>query len=396
MCKIMIVDDEAMSANTLKKYIDTHMPAYQVIGSCRNGQEALDAFSRTPADILLVDIRMPVMDGLQLVERLNQISRDYVPIIVSSYGEFEYAKTAMKHGVIYYLLKPVDFAELNRSIDAAAHILRQRRLARSSLSVQDDDQEIFITDLMHGKFQTAEQALHCFGSLGFPFAYWRCCGIRLRVCFSEASTWRYGKDALYTAVGNLMHTAYEQAYILPLSRKQHKCDYLIVCAEPVEYNLSSIAQEGKKLLETDFSVHELFRFSSLEQLRTHGDAQAVQPQELADPQDSREVHMRIQKAISYIQTHYGEDLSREDVAAKVYMSGAHFSRCFKIVTGSTYKDYLTELRMQKAIELLKTNARVSDIAQKVGYTNSNRFNVNFKSYTSYSPSEYRSKVLNIL
>lgn len=396
MYKIMIVDDEAMSANTLKKYIETHMPDYPVIGSCRNGQEALDSFSRTPADIMLVDIRMPVMDGLQLVERLNQISHDYIPIIVSSYGEFEYAKTAMKLGVIYYLLKPVDFAELSRSIEAAAHILQQRRLARSSLTVQDDDQEIFMTDLMHGKFQTAEQALQLFGSLGFPFTYWHCCGIRLRVCFSETGAWRYGKDALYTAVGNLLHTAFKNAYILPLSRKQHRCDYLIICTEPDEFDLSSIAQEGNKLLEIDFSVQELFRFSSLEQLRTHSDTQTDHPQpEIADPQDSHEIYARIQKSIAYMKTHYSEDLAREDVAAKVYMSGAHFSRCFKIVTGSTYKYYLTELRMQKAIELLKTNARVSDIAQKVGYTNSNRFNVNFKSYTSYSPSEYRSKVLNI-
>ena len=119
-------------------------------------------------------------------------------------------------------------------------------------------------------------------------------------------------------------------------------------------------------------------------------------QEIADPQDFHEISIRIQKAVDYVNQHYGEDLAREDVAAKVYMSGAHFSRCFKIVTGSTYKDYLTELRMQKAIELLKTNTKISDIAQKVGYTNSNRFNVNFRSYTSYSPSEYRSKVLNLI
>ena len=398
MYKIMIVDDETMSANTLKKYIDTHLPACHVVGSYRNGQEALDAFRTAPADILLVDIRMPVMDGLQLVERLNQISRDYVPIIVSSYGEFEYAKTAMKLGVIYYLLKPVDFAELKRSIEAAAHILNQRRLSRAALSVQDDDQEIFLLDLIHGKYHTAEQALQRFGALGFPFAYRQCCGIRLRVSFGESSSWAYGKDALYTAIGNLLHADYAQAYILPISRKQHRCDFLVICAEPVVFDLSSLAEESKKLLETDIAVQELLRFTSLEQLRTHDETHPVQSaaQEIADPQDFHEISIRIQKAVDYVNQHYGEDLAREDVAAKVYMSGAHFSRCFKIVTGSTYKDYLTELRMQKAIELLKTNTKISDIAQKVGYTNSNRFNVNFRSYTSYSPSEYRSKVLNLL
>lgn len=398
MYKIMIVDDEAMSANTLKKYVDTHLPDYHVVGSYRNGQEALDAFRSAPADILLVDIRMPVMDGLQLIAQLNQISRDYIPVIVSSYGEFEYAKTAMKLGVIYYLLKPVDFAELNRSIEAAAHILGQRRLARSALSVQDDDQEIFLVDLLHGKYQSAEQAVQRFSTLGFSFAYWHCCGVRLRVCFSESSAWAYGKDALYTAIGNLLRTAYQQAYILPLSRKQNRCDFLIICAETVTFDFSTLAEESRYILETEITVQELLHFTSLEQLRTYDTApkHPSAQQELSDPQDSREIASRIQKAIDYIKQHYGEDLAREDVAAKVYMSGAHFSRCFKIVTGSTYKDYLTELRMQKAIELLKTNTKISDIAQKVGYTNSNRFNVNFRSYTSYSPSEYRSKVLNLL
>ena len=97
-----------------------------------------------------------------------------------------------------------------------------------------------------------------------------------------------------------------------------------------------------------------------------------------------------------MQEHYAEDLTRDHVAEKVYMSGAHFSRCFKLITSVSYKDYLTEIRMQKAIELLKTNARISDIAQKVGYNNPNRFNVNFRHYTSYTPSEYRTYVLKML
>lgn len=394
MYKIMIVDDEAMSANTLKKYIDTHLPSCRVVGNYRNGQEALDAFHESPADILLADIRMPIMDGLKLVENLNQFTHDYVPIIISSYSEFEYAKTAMKLGVIYYLLKPLDFAELDHSIAGAAHLLSQRRLARSSLSVQTDDQEIFLMNLLHGGYKSAEEAVSHFGALGFPFSYRQCYGIRLRVSFSENNAWAYGDDALHTAVENLLHSAYAQAYILPLSRKHHRCDFLVICSEPTTFDFASLIAEGKKVLETDATVQELLRFTSLEQLRAQETVPDSHP--VADTQDSAEIAATIHKAIDYINRHYGEDLAREDVAAKVYMSCAHFSRCFKIVTGSTYKDYLTELRMQKAIELLRTNAKISDIAQKVGYSNSNRFNVNFRNYTSYSPTEYRSKVLHLL
>ena len=91
-----------------------------------------------------------------------------------------------------------------------------------------------------------------------------------------------------------------------------------------------------------------------------------------------------------------EDLTRDDVASKVFMCGAHFSRCFKKETGITYLDYLIDLRMKKAIELLQTNCKIQDIAKKIGYTSQNRFIINFRHYTSYTPSEYRRKVLNIM
>ena len=108
------------------------------------------------------------------------------------------------------------------------------------------------------------------------------------------------------------------------------------------------------------------------------------------------IQTAIDTAIAYMKEHCDEDLTRDDMAKKVYMSDAHFSRCFKMVTQTTYKDYLTKIRMQRAIELLKTDMKIQDISQKVGYPNPNRFNINFRHYTSYTPSEYRSQVLKMM
>ena len=101
----------------------------------------------------------------------------------------------------------------------------------------------------------------------------------------------------------------------------------------------------------------------------------------------------IQRAITYIQSHFSEDLTREDVADAVFLSSAYFSRFFKRKTGMNFIDYLTTVRMEKAAELLTTNMRVGDIAQKVGYQSRNRFFINFRQFSGYNPTEYRRQIL---
>ena len=71
MYRIMLVDDEIVSQNIVQQYIATRLPGYQISAVLNNGWEALQAFRDSPADIMLVDIRMPVMDGLTLIEKLN-------------------------------------------------------------------------------------------------------------------------------------------------------------------------------------------------------------------------------------------------------------------------------------------------------------------------------------
>ena len=97
--------------------------------------------------------------------------------------------------------------------------------------------------------------------------------------------------------------------------------------------------------------------------------------------------------MSYIQAHFQDDLTREDVADAVFLSSAYFSRFFKQKTGLSFIDYLTTIRMQKAVELLGTRMKVGDIAKKVGYQSRNRFFINFRLYTGYNPTEYRRQIL---
>lgn len=95
-------------------------------------------------------------------------------------------------------------------------------------------------------------------------------------------------------------------------------------------------------------------------------------------------------AVEYINAHYAEQLSLEQVAAQVYLNPDYFSRVFKIETGQTFINYLTDVRLQHSVQLLENTAlRVQTIAQQVGYYNASYFSTTFKKKYGVSPYEYR-------
>ena len=130
MYKVLIVEDEKEIANGIKNSLPWAQWGYEISGVCSNGAEALEVIAEEVPDIVLSDIRMPKMDGLELME---YISRDYPHIrmvILSGYNDFEYLQTAIRSGVTEYLLKPTDvdeFAELFQKVKQALDQRDQER-----------------------------------------------------------------------------------------------------------------------------------------------------------------------------------------------------------------------------------------------------------------------------
>ncbi|WP_029501948.1 response regulator [Lachnoclostridium phytofermentans] len=82
----------------VSNYVHRKHPELEIVSVCGNGYQAYEEFIQNPADILLTDIRMPVMDGLDLIQKLQEESYVFVPIIISGYNDFTYEKTAMRMG----------------------------------------------------------------------------------------------------------------------------------------------------------------------------------------------------------------------------------------------------------------------------------------------------------
>ncbi len=107
MYKVLVVDDEVATVKHISMIISMKCPEFQVSGTAENGREALDCIEAEEPDVLITDMKMPVMDGIVLLEKLKERHPQIWVIVISGYQEFEYAKVAIKSGVFDYLLKPI-------------------------------------------------------------------------------------------------------------------------------------------------------------------------------------------------------------------------------------------------------------------------------------------------
>lgn len=117
MFKLIIVDDEIVIRKGLSNVIDWDEYGIEIVGLASNGKEALEMVVDKKPDIIISDIRMPEMDGLDLLKDIKELDMNIKSIVLSGYNDFEYVKTGIKYGIENYLLKPIDKEELEQTID---------------------------------------------------------------------------------------------------------------------------------------------------------------------------------------------------------------------------------------------------------------------------------------
>ena len=108
MYQVIIADDERAIRTGLKIVVDWNQLGFEVAGCAQNGNQALEMILCQRVDVLLADIRMPGLDGIELVQKMRELQLPTVTILMSGYRDFEYARQAVSLGVREYLLKPVD------------------------------------------------------------------------------------------------------------------------------------------------------------------------------------------------------------------------------------------------------------------------------------------------
>ncbi len=115
--KIFFVDDEPLTLNYLKKILDWKSLNIEIMGCAENGKSALNQISGSLPDILITDIRMPITDGITLIDEIRKISDSVRIIVLSAYSDFEYARKVFSSGISGYLVKPIDEDKLLKLIE---------------------------------------------------------------------------------------------------------------------------------------------------------------------------------------------------------------------------------------------------------------------------------------
>ena len=134
MLKVLIVDDEAVVRRGIVLGIDWASLGCAVVGEAANGEEGLAAAERYSPNLIITDVRMPHMDGIEMMRVLRERGSTAHVIVLTAYNDFDYARSALRFGAADYLLKPFRDQELVAAIER----VREKAEAFSSRSAQDD------------------------------------------------------------------------------------------------------------------------------------------------------------------------------------------------------------------------------------------------------------------
>lgn len=344
MYRIMMIDDEYAIHLSLRKLVERSGLPIAVAGEAEDGFEALQMLENSRPDIIVTDICMPEMDGLEFIRRVRESHPQMHFIILSGHDNFEFARQALRYGVSDFLLKPIDPAQFHTTLESACRELDNRK-AR----------------------------------------------------FSRQTEWTLAQQRYKARLAELLYSADEQGALEQI----REIMTLFETRGPEEVSLSRYAhmllqdllsalEERGLLLAMDIGEDQ---WPQDDPLACNSQIQDKVKEMLALIKGSRNLGSRhnIQKAKRYIEENYAmEDLSLQEVADSVGMSVTYLSRTFKSETNMNFVKYLVQVRMEKARELLaESELSAQETAYRVGFSDYVHFSKTFKKFHGLTPSAYR-------
>lgn len=152
MYRLVVVDDEAIVRKGLRNLIDWNSLDCQIVGEAADGQEMLEQFDTAKPDIVLTDIKMPRIDGLELCRRLRKISPHLQIIMLTAYSDFDYARKAIHYGVTDYVTKSGGMLEVINAVQHAIEHLEERRLLQARQNIQEQSLEAIRDNFLKNTF----------------------------------------------------------------------------------------------------------------------------------------------------------------------------------------------------------------------------------------------------
>lgn len=383
MTKILFVDDDAIARRNIRTKIDWKSYNWELIYTAKDAVDAVDFMKQNQPDIILSDIKMPIMDGIQMA----MVARNYYPdikyIFISGYKEFEYAKQALKLNAVDYLNKPLETKQLVQVLREAERLSKEAK--RNNDILRDKYpflQRHYLSQLMYQHFREIDAAVFKAFDINLSDGY----GIAgyLQICTDENSA---GTDRA-EKLGRYLSSIYEGSFFISMGVNQifliYTCSNVEneasfkVRIEKMEWQAQQYMKKGETLV---FHYGTVIR--NLNEL--YVSYESILKKIDMDTNDL------LAKVKSYLnQNYFVEDLSLTQIAEYFHVNHCYLTSIFKEKYGINLYDYLIQTRMKKAGELVcSTSKKVYEIAEEVGYKNSRYFSVVFKKYFGCTVLEYR-------
>ena len=161
MYKILLVDDEILVRDAIRENIDWKGMDCELVGDCENGQQAAEFVQNHEVDIVLTEICMPYMDGMELSHFLHDNYPDTIIVIFSGFGEFEYAKRAIQYNVSEYMLKPITAMELTKVIERMKEKVDARQKEKNKIQILMRDSQGYKKNANMIRSKTIEALVNC-------------------------------------------------------------------------------------------------------------------------------------------------------------------------------------------------------------------------------------------
>ncbi len=279
MLKVMIVDDESLFREALIKTIPWNDYGFEVCCEAENGLDALEKINEFKPDVALVDINMPMMDGIELAAEIKESGMDIRVIIITGYSEFEYARKAIEVGVDNYLLKPIDEEQLIKVLDSVKKKIdiKVEELRKQLTFYKPMLKEMFLNNLLYGTRVFDEEELNNLEkSLRIDLYDQPYQVVVVELCEKGEYKWNEEERQLWNfAVSNIANEIFSAVYNFESCRDIHDRICVIANVKPIDMNwhedilniCEKIRVSVNKFLKFSVnigisSIHKGFRFVS--------------------------------------------------------------------------------------------------------------------------------------
>ena len=367
-------EDELLVRLGLQNSIPWSKYEMEVAALADNGMEAYRLFEEIHPDILITDLRMEGMDGLELVKRVREIDKECAIVVISCLNDFETLRKLIPYNINAYVLKA------SISIDEVCNVLEQTkeylisigRTAKKVIPDLEKTEDIISKYLLGDAVISLEDDFEIFEHL-------------LLFSLEEENKDKINKLAM-DFIYELVNRQIPGEMLVPLKDKEF-CVFYRSTEKKMDERIKRINNSIGDFLGVRFKITHSSRRKA-ENLKDWFDRAYVQQYEINIDENSGKA--LIQKSIEYMQEHFRDSLTLTDISRTIGLSVSYFSYLFKQETGKNYIEYLNEIRLLATMkDLMNTDEKVVVVAQKNGFQNLEYFSRYFKKQTGESPARWR-------